>query len=232
MLLNFKTLVYVISLFVVFSSYADVSIINRELNYFKKENFSLKDIDYYISLNKNNLPDSIWTPCSFCSSLKETERVLSFRARFVLNKRMALSVEHFEKAETFNKLNRKTRFKKITKNLFSAERSSFPFTIKFNLEVFSSNLNTGENYTFFRSNTGINEKTSFIVTQKMKNYNRFIEETHFYFGVYNLQNNRSLIEVFGWIALNPSVPDLIQNKMKNDYSEKILHFRKSLKTHF
>jgi hypothetical protein len=200
-----------------------------------------KNLSYF---NSNDIPGSliVYTEINDERKIKllnnkvkmvenpECDKIINYRARFVIDGPIKININDFDNENTYNKLNRKTKFKRIGRLKFKGKRPSFPLNVEFDLKVDVQDKNFGnrkENVVL--SETLKHDEPVLTFSEYMDNYNRFITHTHFHVGVFKISKDKYLIEVFGNLGLKSSMPNFIQNKMKDNYKNKLLHFSKVFK---
>ncbi|MDD0852853.1 hypothetical protein HBN50_07090 [Halobacteriovorax sp. GB3] len=203
------------------------------LDFFKTSQILDDQMAFYVKLSPSDKADVIFVEDDLIvGSFPKTsqERFLSFRSRFVIKGDLSKIDESFHlKSATYNRLNRKTKFQKGKDNIFWAKRKSFPYSISFKMSSYASFASSSNShYHAFMANSGIDMAPDYVLTQVMTQYNRFISGTLYSFGLYQLEDHDVLVEVLGWSGLTSGVPDFIQRKMRDEYSEKMNHFKKSL----
>ena len=92
---------------------------NQPLDYFKHGEVSDTKIAYYVSRLKQLTPDILFDDKDVPTLSKDTDQVISFRARFLLkNGPLNLDADRFTEARTFDQINRKTQFSKVRDGVF------------------------------------------------------------------------------------------------------------------
>lgn len=149
------------------------------------------------------------------SSYKKSKNHLHIYNKISYDKNLNFNKTIFNKAQTLDLLNRKTKFSKSAPYSFTGVRPAFLFDITFNMTITVLNLEQAKKQFPLTL-----KKAKFCVLQQFRDYSHFLKQTDTVM-CFLTDQSKSYVESVTEVVFNESIPNFVISKMIDDIDEKM-----------